>query len=152
MSIDLRDLYQDTILDHSRHPRNFGRLEPCDHRADGNNPLCGDRVTVFMRIEGGRIADLSFEARGCAISLASASMMTELVKGRTVAEAQAIFERFREIVTRKGPVDADELDRLDGLAALVGVRQFPMRVKCATLPWHTMVAAVEGSQEEVRTE
>ena len=150
--IDLRELYQDVILDHSKHPRNFGALAGCSHEARGNNPLCGDRVTVHLALDDGRIADVRFEAKGCAISVASASMMTELVKGRTVAEAEAVFERFHEIVTRKGEVGADEIESLDKLAALIGVRQFPMRVKCATLPWHTMRAALARSGEEVTTE
>ncbi len=150
--MDLRELYQDVILDHSRKPRNAGPLEPHSHAARGNNPLCGDRVDVYLAVEGERIVDVRFEARGCAISIASASMMTELVKGGSIEEACAVFGRFHEILTRKGDVDADEIESLDGLAALIGVRAFPMRVKCATLPWHAMSAALSAEGEEVTTE
>ncbi len=150
--IDLRDLYQDVIIDHNKNPRNFGRPESCDHEANGNNPLCGDKVTVYLTTNGDAIESVRFEARGCAISVASASMMTELVKGKKLAEARSIFENFRDLVTRKEDVGADDLERLDKLAALVGVREFPMRVKCATLPWHTMSAALDDSEPEVTTE
>jgi len=150
--IDLRDLYQDVIIDHSKSPRNFGRPETCDHEAKGNNPLCGDKVTVYLTMAGDVIEGVRFEARGCAISVASASMMTELIKGRPLAEARAVFEHFRDVVTRKTDVGPDDLERLDKLAALIGVREFPMRVKCATLPWHTMSAALDDSEQEVTTE
>ncbi len=145
---DLADLYQDVILDHSRHPRNFGHPDDANREAQGNNPLCGDRVTVYLHIDGEVIAGASFEARGCAISLASASMMTEMVKGRTVAEARDLFDRFHRLVTEE---DGDG-DGLNELEALSGVREFPMRIKCATLPWHTMTAAIDRRDEEVRTE
>ena len=150
--MDLRELYQDVILDHSKNPRNAGPLRPHSHAARGNNPLCGDRVDVYLAVEGERIAEIRFEAKGCAISVASASMMTELVKGRGIKEARAVFERFHEILTRKGDVGADEIESLDRLAALIGVREFPMRVKCASLPWHTMSAALSAEGEEVTTE
>ena len=150
--MDLRDLYQDVILDHNKNPRNFGRPETCDHAANGDNPLCGDTVTVYVTVAGNVIENVQFEARGCAISIASASMMTELVKGKPLAEARAIFEEFRDVVTRKKDVAPDDLERLDKLAALTGVREFPMRVKCATLPWHTMSAALDESEDEVTTE
>ncbi len=150
--MDLRELYQDVIIDHNKNPRNFGRLETCDHEAKGNNPLCGDKVTVYLTVADGVIENIRFEARGCAISVASASMMTELVKGKPLAEARAIFEDFRDVVTRKKDVAPDDLERLDKLAALTGVREFPMRVKCATLPWHTMSAALDESEDEVTTE
>ena len=150
--MDLRELYQDVILDHSKNPRNAGPLRPHSHAARGNNPLCGDRVDVYLAVEGERIAEIRFEAKGCAISVASASMMTELVKGRGIEEARAVFERFHEILTRKGDVGADEIESLDRLAALIGVREFPMRVKCASLPWHTMSAALSAEGEEVTTE
>jgi nitrogen fixation NifU-like protein len=152
MMMDLRELYQDVILDHSKHPRNAGPLDPHSHEARGNNPLCGDRVSVYLVVEGDRIEDVKFEAKGCAISVASASMMTELVRGKSVAEAREIFERFHELVTRKGDVSPEEIESLDKLAALIGVREFPMRVKCATLPWHTMTAALDEGEEEVTTE
>lgn len=150
--IDLRELYQDVIIDHNKNPRNFGRPETCDHEAKGNNPLCGDKVTVYVTVAGDVIENVQFEGRGCAISVASASMMTELVKGKPLAEARAIFEEFRDVVTRKKDVAPDDLERLDKLAALTGVREFPMRVKCATLPWHTMTAALDQSEDEVTTE
>ncbi len=145
---DLADLYQDVILDHSRHPRNFGHPDDANREARGNNPLCGDRVTVYLHIDGEVIEGASFEARGCAISLASASMMTEMVKGRTVAEARDLFHRFHRLVTAE---DGDG-DGLDELEALSGVREFPIRIKCATLPWHTMTAAIDQLDEDVRTE
>ena len=150
--IDLRELYQDVIIDHNKNPRNFGRPETCDHEAKGNNPLCGDKVTVYVTVAGDVNENVQFEGRGCAISVASASMMTELVKGKPLAEARAIFEDFHQIVTRKKDVAPDDLERLDKLAALTGVREFPMRVKCATLPWHTMTAALDQSEDEVTTE
>lgn len=152
MTLDLRELYQDTILDHYKNPRNFGRAENADHHADGNNPLCGDKITVYLRLSDGVIEEVSFEAKGCAISVASASMMTELVKGKPVEEVRAVFEQFRDAVTRKEPLGEEELLELDKLAVLTGVREFPMRVKCATLPWHTMTAAIDDSAKQVTTE
>lgn len=145
---DLADLYQDVILDHSRHPRNFGSLEDSNREARGNNPLCGDRVTIYLRIDGEVIEGAGFEARGCAISLASASMMTEMVKGKTIVEARALFDRFRRLVTSGEGGGAG----LDEIEALSGVREFPTRIKCATLPWHAMSAAMDGSSDEVKTE
>jgi nitrogen fixation NifU-like protein len=150
MNQDLRELYQDIILDHSKHPRNFGKLAEANRQARGNNPLCGDRITLALKLDGDRIADAKFEARGCAISVASASMMTDMVKGKTVEEARVLFEQFHGLVTGK-PMH-DESDDLDRLAALSGVRDFPSRIKCATLPWHALTAALEGTQDEVRTE
>lgn len=148
MNGDLTDLYQEVILEHSRHPRNFGPSEDANRNARGNNPLCGDRVTVHLKVEDGVIRDARFEARGCAISLASASMMTEMVRGKTEDEAREMFERFHALVT--GETEADE--GLDSLEALAGVKDFPTRIKCATLPWHAMTAALDGEDEEVRTE
>ncbi|MHA1107727.1 MAG: Fe-S cluster assembly sulfur transfer protein SufU [Alphaproteobacteria bacterium] len=145
---DLADLYQDVILDHSRHPRNFGAPEQANREAKGNNPLCGDRVTIYLQIDGDVIESAGFDARGCAISLASASMMTEMVKGKTVAEARAIFDRFHRLVT-SGEGGGEGLDEIE---ALSGVREFPTRIKCATLPWHAMSAAIDGSNDEVKTE
>lgn len=150
--IDLRSLYQDVILDHSRNPRNSGALEPHSHEANGNNPLCGDKVRVYMQVGNGKIDDVRFEAKGCAISVASASMMTELIKGAEIGDARATFERFHETVTRKGDISDEELEALDKLATLIGVREFPMRIKCATLPWHTMTAALDGVDDDVTTE
>jgi nitrogen fixation NifU-like protein len=148
---ELRDLYQEVILDHSRAPRNLRRLPDADGHADGHNPLCGDRLTVFLRRSDERIADVSFEGSGCAISLASASMMTEALRGRTLAEAERIFTDFHALVTGKlDPALAPEL--LGKLAVFSGVREFPVRVKCATLSWHTLRAALAGVAQPVSTE
>lgn len=152
MSVDLRDLYQDVILDHSKRPRNFGPAPLANRSARGNNPMCGDRVVVHLELAGETIADARFEAKGCAISVASASMMTEMVMGRTVAEARDLFARFRRLVTTDDKLSDQDATRLDKLVALSGVREFPTRVKCATLAWHAMVAALENKTEEVRTE
>ena len=146
---DLRDLYQEVIVDHSKRPRNFGKPEPVHQHADGNNPLCGDTVTIYLTVEGGKVKDVSFEGRGCAISMASASLMTEAVMGKTVADARALFEHFHRLVTGKDEFPDDTLDKL---AVFEGVRDYPVRVKCATLPWHTMVAALESRSEAVSTE
>ncbi|MCC7385690.1 MAG: SUF system NifU family Fe-S cluster assembly protein [Deltaproteobacteria bacterium] len=148
---DLRDLYQELILDHQRRPRNFRVPEHHSHRALGLNPLCGDQLTVFIRLEGDRIADIGFEGTGCAISKASASMMTEKLKGKTTAEAQQIFERFHHLVTVADASEEDE-EVLGKLAVFGGVREFPARVKCATLSWHTLRSALEGKAETVSTE
>lgn len=144
---DLQELYQEVILDHCRNPRNRGLAEPTTHRAEGYNPLCGDRVIVTMALDGERIESVAFEGEGCAISLASASIMTQALRGKSREEARALVEVFRGALV--GPAGA----RLEGeLAALAGVRNFPMRVKCATLAWHTMVAALAGPNGVVTTE
>jgi len=148
MSAELQDLYQEVILDHNRRPRNFRPLSD-GRRAEGFNPLCGDRVIVFVRLDDGVITDVSFQGSGCAISKASASLMTESVKGKTVADAAALFERFQQMIT--APLDAPT-ERLGKLNVLAGVRQFPIRVKCASLPWHTLRAALDSSGEVVSTE
>lgn len=148
---ELRELYQEMILDHGREPRNFGRPEGANRQAHGDNPLCGDRIDIFLRLKDGVVADLGFEGAGCAISQASASMMTELLKGKTEAEVSALFDRFHALMTGKDDVPAPGDDDLDKLVVLAGVRQFPMRVKCATLAWHTLNAALAGN-EEVTTE
>jgi nitrogen fixation protein NifU and related proteins len=155
MTMDLRELYQDIILDHGRHPRNFRPIEQATHTAKGHNPLCGDRVTVYLTLDGDRIADVSFEGRGCAISTASSSLMTEVLKGKTLAEAQALFAQFHARVTG-GEVHElsealeEDAERLD---PLTGVKAYPARVKCATLPWHAFEAAVKGgAAEPVKTE
>jgi len=145
---ELSDLYQEVILDHNRRPRNFGHLDPADRRAVGHNPLCGDRLVLTLRIEGDRIADVRFEGQGCAISTASASVMTETLKGRTVAEAHALFERFHDVLTGKSEPD----EEMGALAAFAGVREFPVRVKCATLCWHTLNAALEQADGRATTE
>ena len=148
MSTDLRDLYQEIILDHSRNPKNAGVLEDPTGEAQGNNPLCGDRVTVYVKLDGGRIEDVRFDARGCAISVASASMMTELLKEKTLEDAEAVFERFNtQLTAKEALVLADD----DELSALMGVRDFPTRVKCATLPWHTLKAALKGANDTAIT-
>jgi nitrogen fixation protein NifU and related proteins len=144
--MDPRDLYQDIILDHGSHPRNFRKLEHPSHFAHGHNPLCGDRVTVFVALDGDRVRDVSFEGRGCAISTASASLMTEILKGKTLAEAEVLFDRFRAEVTGEGDASAppgleDEMDRL---APLAGVKLYPARVKCATLAWHAFETALKS--------
>jgi nitrogen fixation protein NifU and related proteins len=144
---DLRDLYQETILDHNKRPRNFKKLEDANRCADGYNPLCGDKVKVYLRLEDGRVKDLSFEGSGCAISKASASVMTETLKGKTIEEVEAMFKRFRDLVTGKG-----EGDDLGKLVVFSGVCEFPTRVKCATLAWHALASALQGSKEAVSTE
>lgn len=147
---DLDTLYQEVILDHYKRPRNRGRLEPPDHRAEGYNPLCGDRVALTVRLDDDRIEEVAFEGEGCAISTASASLLTEAVSGKTVDEVREISELFRDLLTGEGDPLSDP--RLGKLAALVGVRDYPMRVKCATLAWHTLQAALEGREEPVTTE
>jgi nitrogen fixation NifU-like protein len=151
---ELRDLYQEVILDHNRSPRNFGALEPADRKRDGHNPLCGDRLTLYVRLDGDRLADVRFVGTGCAISKASASMMTEAVKGRTLAEATGLFEAFHAMLTTEpgAPVDAAVLARLGKLAVFQGVSEYPTRVKCATLAWHTLHAALDDAQAVVSTE
>jgi nitrogen fixation NifU-like protein len=148
MSADLQELYQEVILDHNRRPRNFRSIEG-GHQAEGYNPLCGDRLTVYLQVQDGRIQDASFEGSGCAISKASASLMTEAVRGKTLAEAAELFERFHRMITRSPEEPVDDLGKLSVLA---GVRQFPVRVKCASLAWHTFQSAVEGRHEVVKTE
>lgn len=149
MSDELRDLYQEVILDHNRRPRNFGTLPDANRSAEGNNPLCGDRVTVYLRVEDDRVRGISFQGSGCAISTASASLMTEALQGKTVAEAHALFDGFHTLVTRGTDGDAAELGKL---AVFTGVREFPIRVKCATLPWHTFEAALAQQDQPVSTE
>jgi nitrogen fixation NifU-like protein len=149
---DLRDLYQEVILDHSKRPRNFGNLAGANRRAEGYNPLCGDRETVYLRLEGDVLKEVGFRGSGCAISTASASMMTESLKGKTREEAEALFERFHDLITGSdGRTDTSRPD-LGKLTVFSGVREFPVRVKCATLPWHTMKAALAGEDRTVSTE
>lgn len=151
MSFDLDELYQQVILDHSRKPRNFRELDHPTCHADGHNPLCGDRVTIFMTIRDGVIEEVTFWGAGCAICLASASMMTDALKGKPLAEAETLFNRFHDMLT--GATDAESAAlELGKLAAFSGVLRFPIRVKCATLPWHTMHAAMTGSAEVASTE
>jgi nitrogen fixation NifU-like protein len=146
------ELYQELILDHGRRPRNLRALEGATHRADGHNPLCGDRVTVFVLVEGGVVKDVSFQGAGCAISQASSSIMTEAVRGRTLAEVEALFGRFHDLVTGQAREPGEEAEGLGKLEAFAGVAEFPMRVKCATLSWHTLRAALAGGGQPVSTE
>ena len=146
---DLRELYQEVIFDHYKQPRNYHRLENTACKAEGYNPLCGDKVTVYLKVENGVIQDASFEGTGCAISTASASLMTEALKGKTEAEAEELFKEFHDMVTSANPSDHP---RLGKLAALSGVREFPARTKCATLVWHTLHAALKKSSAKVSTE
>jgi nitrogen fixation protein NifU and related proteins len=148
---DLRELYQEVILDHHKRPRNFRAPADANRNADGFNPLCGDKVTVFARLEDGIVRDIAFQGSGCAISTASASMMTEILKGKSEAEVEQIFARFHALITGNGPEDSDG-SGLGKLAVFAGVREYPVRVKCATLAWHTMRAALEGKQDTVATE
>jgi nitrogen fixation NifU-like protein len=148
---DLRELYQQVILDHNKKPRNFYKLEGANRVVEGHNPLCGDHYFIYLKLEGDKVSDISFEGAGCAISKASASMMSSVVKGKTKAEVETLFKRFHEVVT--GTINsANHLEELGKLAAFAGVSEFPMRVKCATLAWHTMQAALSGKQEAVSTE
>ena len=144
--MESRDLYQDIILDHGRKPRNFHAMEHPSHFAHGHNPLCGDRVTIYLEIDGDKIKDVSFEGRGCAISTASASLMTEVLKGKTLAEAEELFKAFHAEVTggEVPPVEEKLQDDFDRLAPLEGVKAYPARVKCATLAWHAFEAALKN--------
>ena len=146
----LSDLYQEIILDHNRNPRNFGIKENLNRSARGHNPLCGDRVRIFINIEDDTITDVSFDARGCAISLASASMMTEMIKGKTTDEARSLFSQFHSVIMDKK--ENSFSSDMEELSALSGVRNFPTRIKCATLAWYAMTAALDGANEEIKTE
>jgi nitrogen fixation NifU-like protein len=148
---DLRELYQELIIDHSKRPRNFRVLEGAIRKSEGYNPLCGDKVTVFVELENDRVKNISFQGSGCAISTASASVMTESLKGKTLAEAEALFEVFHNLVTGKPPA-AGKTPELGKLAVFSGVSEFPVRVKCATLAWHTLHAAIQGTGDTVSTE
>jgi nitrogen fixation NifU-like protein len=142
--MELNDLYRDVILDHNRQPRNFGALEPADASVEGFNPLCGDRLTLRLKFSGDKIADIKFEGQGCAISTASASLMTEAVKGKSRGEALRLFDRVHRLLTD----DAASSDELGKLAALSGVREYPARVKCASLCWHTLASALNAEAAE----
>jgi len=149
MANELRDLYQEVILDHSKKPRNFGELEEPTHDAKGHNPLCGDRLTLALVVKDGLIEDIRFLGAGCAISTASASMMTEALKGKSEQDAEALFGAFHGVVTGSAE---DEDDELGKLAVFAGVRDYPVRVKCATLAWHTLRAALADKDEAISTE
>ncbi|MBP2315827.1 Fe-S cluster assembly sulfur transfer protein SufU [Azospirillum soli] len=151
MMDELRELYQEVILDHGKNPRNFRHPDDANREAKGENPMCGDRFMVYLKLHGGVIEDVAFQGRGCAISTASASMMTEVVKGKSETEAKALFETFHDLCTKDehehcdhGPVDEEAMEKL---MVLSGVRQFPVRVKCATLAWHALNAAIEGEDK-----
>ncbi|MGH9366231.1 MAG: Fe-S cluster assembly sulfur transfer protein SufU [Thermoanaerobaculia bacterium] len=148
---DLRDLYQEVILDHGKRPRNFRQLPDANRHAQGYNPLCGDRETVYLKLEEDVVRDVSFQGAGCAISTASASLMTESLKGKSRREVEALFEKFHDLITgeRKAGPDGPALGKLEVFS---GVREFPVRIKCATLPWHTMKAALAGDGQTISTE
>ncbi|MBV8119485.1 MAG: SUF system NifU family Fe-S cluster assembly protein [Alphaproteobacteria bacterium] len=152
--MDLRELYQEIILDHGRHPRNFRKIENPTHTARGHNPLCGDRVTVYLTLDGDVISDAAFEGRGCAISTAAASLMTEVLKGKTVAEGRELFAHFHARVTggEESPLSEPLAEEMERLEPLTGVRAYPARVKCATLSWHAVEAALKGDGVPVKTE
>jgi nitrogen fixation protein NifU and related proteins len=151
MSLDLRDLYQEVVIDHSRRPRNFRKLERPDRTAQGYNPLCGDEITLYVKFDGPLIQDIAFEGTGCAISKASASMMTASLKGKSRAEAEELFRQFHLLIT-EGPSESVKRESLGKLAALGGVSEFPARVKCASLAWHTLRSVLEGKEEPISTE
>lgn len=148
--MDLKDLYRDVIVDHNRSPRNFRKIAGADRVLEGFNPLCGDKLTLYLKLDGETIRDLSFEGSGCAISVASASLMTERLKGKTRADADKLFEEMHDLLTRREP--PAELESLGKLAALAGVREYPSRVKCAALCWHTLKGALHGDAASVSTE
>ena len=145
---ELRDLYQEVILEHSRKPRNYGLLPSANHKAEGFNPLCGDHYTVFVNVQDGAISEIAFQGAGCAISKASASMMTQSLKGKSTEEAEATFTRFHDLVTGH----SGDTGQLGKLAVFAGVSEFPLRVKCATLAWHALRAALRGEEQAVSTE
>lgn len=147
---DLRDLYQEVILDHSKKPRNFSVLKDYNRKADGHNPLCGDKLTLYLKLDGDVVSDLSFQGSGCAISTASASMLTEMIRGKKISEVESLFQKFHHMLTEdaENPHQAD----LGKLEVFEGVKEFPMRVKCATLCWHTMKKAIENDHEVAKTE
>lgn len=148
---DLRELYQQIILDHNKSPHNFRVIDHPDRQSEGHNPLCGDRVKIFVTLDGDRIADIAFQGSGCAISKASASLMTDAVKGKTIAEAEAYFKDFQAMVTADMDTSPD-LEHLGKLAVFSGVREYPMRIKCATLSWHALHAALKNAEKPITTE
>lgn len=146
---DIKELYQEVIVDHNRSPRNFGKLEDADRMLEGYNPLCGDKLTLYINTDGDKISDIAFDGSGCAISVASASLMTDAMKGKTLQEAENLFNEFHSLITTDDDVDMDLLGKL---AALAGVKAYPARVKCASLCWHTMHAVIQGNDTPVHTE
>jgi nitrogen fixation NifU-like protein len=151
MNQELRELYQQVILDHNKSPRNFRQMENATQHAEGYNPLCGDHIDIYLLMEDGVVKDVSFKGEGCAISKASASLMTSILKGKTKEEAEKLFEKFHDLVTGKLGENPD-IEDLGKLAVFAGVQEFPVRVKCASLAWHTMINALKGKQEKVTTE
>ena len=148
---DLREIYQQVVLDHNRAPRNYRKPENANRHADGHNPLCGDQISVYLHVEDGAVKDVGFQGKGCAICMASASIMTETVKGKAGDEAEALYNQFHDLLTREN-LDEVETADLGKLRVFAGVREFPVRVKCATLPWHTFHAAMKGAGDPVTTE
>ena len=146
---DLSDLYQEVILDHSRHPHNYHAMADASRKAEGYNPLCGDQLTLYLKLDGDKIQDISFEGHGCAISKSSASVMTDIVKGKSTVEAAQLFDKFRQLVTDR---NAAKLDDSDKMAVFSGVSEFPTRVKCAVLSWHTLRSALENKAAKTTTE
>ncbi len=151
MDSELKELYQQVILDHNKNPRNFRKMERANHFAEGYNPLCGDKLNIYVELEDGKIKDISFQGSGCAISKASASLMSSIVKGLPVEEAEKFFEKFQAVITGR-ITEEEDIDKLGKLAVFAGVREFPSRVKCASLAWHTMVAAFKQEEKSVSTE
>ena len=153
--MDLKQLYQDIILEHGKSPRNLGKCEGYSHEAKGYNPLCGDKVHVYLKLDNGKkVEDLTFEGDGCAISLASASIMTELIRGKSINDAKEIMNAFLNMIKNTSKIQSNHLDedQKTKLMSLSGVKQYPMRVKCATLSWHTLISAIDNTQEEINTE
>ena len=149
---DLKDLYQEVIIDHNRSPRNFGKLENPTQVAEGYNPLCGDKLNLYLKTEDDVITDVSFDGSGCAISVASASLMTDSLKGKTTEGAEQLFQNFHNLIMVEENPDTDEMQKLGKLAALAGVKEYPARVKCATLCWHTLHSAMQGDNAAAATE
>ncbi len=149
---ELQDLYREVILDHNRRPRNFGELEDADRIVEGVNPLCGDRMTLYVKLDGDTVQDIRFKGTGCAISVASSSLMTERVKGASLQETLALFDRVHEMLTAADYDDSADLEDLDKLAVLSGVREYPTRVKCASLSWHALKSALTSVDEKISTE
>lgn len=150
MDNQLKEIYQQVILDHNKNPRNFREIENATHSAEGYNPLCGDQMTVYLTMDGDKVSDVAFQGKGCAISKSSASIMTSMVKGKTKAEAEKMFENFHDLVT--GKLEDKDNEELGKLAVFKGVKEFPTRVKCASLAWHTLKSAISDKDETVTTE
>lgn len=149
---DLKDLYQEVIIDHNRSPRNFGKLEDATQVAEGYNPLCGDKLNLYLKTEDNVITDVSFDGSGCAISVASASLMTDTLKGKTIEQAEQLFQNFHNLIIEEEDPDLEQMQALGKLAALAGVKEYPARVKCATLCWHTLHSALQGETSPATTE